>query len=109
MTIDGPSKQLVFEGNRIQLTCHYSTFTAASEVQWKRNGILISRNATMENGARGTITHFNERQLQLTIASSNSQDAGNYTCIVIGVVVWLLSSQRANATTQIEIQGLFKN
>ena len=108
MTIDGPSKQLVFEGNRIQLTCHYSTFTAASEVQWKRNGILISRNATMENGARGTITHFNERQLQLTIASSNSQDAGNYTCIVI-VVVLLWSTQRANATTQIEIQGLFIN
>ncbi|XP_068728210.1 receptor-type tyrosine-protein phosphatase delta-like [Montipora capricornis] len=83
VTIDGTSEQFTIIGNEIQLTCHYNSSPAASEVQWQKDGRLISRNVTMENGTRGNITHFNESSIQLTIRQSISADAGNYTCLVI--------------------------
>ena len=86
VSIDSPSEQFPAVGNNIQLTCRYNSSPAASEVQWKKNGIIVSTNATMENSVRGAITHFNESVVQLTINASISQDAGDYTCPVINTV-----------------------
>ena len=99
--IDGTAKQFVVVGNEIQLICRYNTLPPASEVQWLIEGTVISRNASMENETRGSITHFNESLVQLTISSSISQDAGNYTCLVKNSV------SNLSDTTEIVIQGLF--
>ena len=101
VTIDGPAKQFVVVGTEIQLTCRYNTSPPASEVQWMKNGTVISRNASMENETRGSITYFNESLVQLTISSSISHDAGNYTCLVENSV------DNLSDTTEIVIQGLF--
>ena len=99
VSIDGPSEQFPAVGNNIQLTCHYNSSPVASEVQWKKNGMVISRNATMENSVRGNITHFNESEVQLTISASISQDAGDYTCLVINTV--------GNLSDTTAIRGMF--
>ena len=99
--IDGAPKQFVVVGKEIQLTCRYNTSPPASEVQWLKDGAVTSRNASMENATRGSITHFNESLVQLTISSSTTQDAGNYTCLVINSV------DNSSDTTEIAIQGLF--
>ena len=101
MTIDGDENQFVVVGNEIQLTCHYNTSPPASEVQWRKDGAVISRNVTMESGARGNITHFNESLVQLTISSSITDDTGNYTCVVINKV------DNSTDTASVTIQGLF--
>ena len=98
MTINGAPEKFTIVGNEIQLTCHYNSTPAASEVQWQKNGLLISRNATMENGTRGNITHFNESSIQLTISQSISTDAANYTCFVIKIL--------DNSSDTIAIRGL---
>ncbi|KAK2569975.1 Cell adhesion molecule DSCAM [Acropora cervicornis] len=83
VTIEGAPEEDAVVGNEIQLTCHYDSSPVASEVQWLKNGKVISRNDTMENNTRGNITHFNETSIQLTISPSISSDAANYTCFVI--------------------------
>ena len=101
VTIDGAAEQFVVVRTEIQLTCRYNTSPPASEVQWLKDGTVTSSNASMENATRGNITHFNESLVQLTISSSISQDAGNYTCLVINSVY------NSSDTTEIAIQGLF--
>ena len=95
MTIEGAPEEVAVVGNDIQLTCHYNSSPVASEVQWLKNGTVISRNDTMENNARGNITHFNESSIQLTISPIISSDAANYTCV-------------ANSSDTIAIRGLYK-
>ena len=101
VTIDGNASQFVVVGNDIQLTCHYNTSPPASEVQWRKNGAIISQNNTMENGSRGNITHFSESLVQLTISSSIADDTGDYTCVVINRV------DNSTDTASVTIQGLF--
>ena len=98
VTINGAPEQFTTVGNEMQLTCHYNSSPAPSEVQWQKNGLLVSRNATMENGTRGNITHFNESLVQLTISQSVSTDAANYTCFVINSL--------DNSSDTIAIRGL---
>ncbi|XP_044163802.1 receptor-type tyrosine-protein phosphatase delta-like isoform X2 [Acropora millepora] len=86
VTIEGTPEKVAVVGHEIQLTCHYNSSPVASEVQWLKNDKVISRNDTMENNTRGTITQFNESSTQLTISSSISSDAANYTCLVINDV-----------------------
>ena len=86
-------------GNEIQLTCHYNTSPSISEVRWEKGGNVISTNDTLEVGARGNITHFNDSTVQLTITSSNSTDSGNYTCVVINRI------DNSSATASVIIQG----
>ena len=100
MTIDGGPEEVAVVGNEIQLTCHYNSSPVASEVQWLKNGEVISRNDTMENNARGNITHFNESSIQLTINPRISSDAANYTCLVINDV--------GNSSDTIAIRGLYQ-
>ena len=86
-------------GNEIQLTCHYNTLPSISEVRWEKGGNVISKNGSVEVGARGVITHFNDSTVQLTITSSNSSDSGNYTCVVINRI------DNSSATATVIIQG----
>lgn len=99
VTISGASRQFVVVGNSIQLTCHYNSSPPASEVQWRKDGDIISRNDTLESDARGNITNLGESQVQLTISSSMRNDGGNYTCVVTNSV------NNSSATTAIVIQG----
>ena len=99
MTIEGAPEEVAVVGNEIQLTCHYNSSPVASEVQWLKNGSVISRNDTMVNNTRGNITHFNESSIQLAIISSISSDAANYTCLVINNV--------NSSSDTIAIRGLY--
>ena len=69
--------------NEIQLTCHYNTSPPVPEVRWEKDGIVISRNESEENGSTGDITHFNSTIVQLTVVPSILSDSGNFTCVVI--------------------------
>ena len=86
-------------GNEIQLTCHYNTSPPVAEVRWEKDGIVISRNGSVENGSRGNITHFNESTVQLTLVHSISSDSGNYTCVVINRI------DNSSATASVIVQG----
>ena len=86
-------------GNEIQLTCHYNASPPVAEVRWENDGIVISRNGSVENGSRGNITHFNESTAQLTLVHSISSDSGNYTCVVINRI------DNSSATASVIVQG----
>ena len=103
VTIDGPTKQFVVFGNDILLTCHYNSSPTPSEVQWKKDGTVISRNTSTENFTQGSIVDFNENQIQLRINASTLEVAGNYTCLVINIV----HNNYSSATTSLVVQGLF--
>ena len=85
VTTDGAAQQFVVIVNEIQLPFHCNTSPPVSEleVRWEKDGIVISRNGSVENGSTGDITHFNDRTVQLTIVPSISSDSVNYTCVVI--------------------------
>ena len=103
VTIDGPPKQFVVIGNDILLTCHYNSSPTPSEVQWEKDGTVISRNASAENFTQGSIVDFNESQVQLRINASTVDVAGNYTCLVINSA----HNNYSSATTLLVVQGLF--
>ena len=105
MIIDGDLTQFVAKGYDMQLTCRYDASPPVSEVLWKKGGIVIARNdsvsAEINFPARITITRYNETQSQLTINTTTSQDAGNYTCNVRNNV------GNSSDTTVIVIEGVF--
>ena len=86
-------------GNEIQLTCHYNTSPPVAEVNWEKDGIVISRNGSVKNGSRGDITHFNDSTVELTLVQSILSDSGNYTCVVTN------SIDNSSATASVIIQG----
>lgn len=102
VTIDGDSTQYKAIGYDMQLTCRYNASPPASEVLWKKDGIVITRNTSLGiNESRINITRYNESQIQLTIINATSQDAGNYTCNVTNGV------GNSSDTTVIVIEGVF--
>ena len=102
MTIDGDQTEFVAIGYDLQLTCRYNASPPVSEVLWKVNGTVITRNISVEiNDSRITVPHYSETQLQLKILNTTSQDAGNYTCSVTNSV------GKSSDTTVIFIEGLF--
>ncbi len=84
------------------LTCQFNALPPVSEVLWKKNGIVIARNASVEiSDSRVTIPHYNESQVQLSITTATPQDAGNYTCLVTNDV------DSSTDMTTIVIQGTY--
>ena len=98
VTIEDAPEKFAVVRNELRLTCHYSS--GVSEVQWLKNGIVISSNDTMENNTRGNVTHFNETSIQLTISPIISSDAANYTCVVFNYA--------DNSSDTIAIRGLYQ-
>ena len=101
MKITGSEKQYVEISKQILLTCQYNASPPVSEVQWIKDGNVIAKNASVIGNAQVNITQFTESQVQLLITSSTTQDAGNYTCLVINVLDY------SSDTTTVIIQGMF--
>jgi len=102
VAIDGNPTQFVAKGNDMQLTCRYNASPPVSEVLWKKDGTVITRNASVQNNdSRITIAHYTASQIQLTINTTTSNDAGNYTCAVTNAV------GNSSDTTVILIEGVF--
>ena len=102
VTIIGAQEQFVIKGGQILLTCQYNALPPVSEVQWEKGGTVIARNDSVEyNDSRVTISHYNESQVQLAINATTSQDARNYTCLVINEV------GNSSDTKSVVIQGVF--
>lgn len=101
MAIDGNPTQFVGKGNDMQLTCRYNASPPVSEVLWKKDGTVITRNASVQNDSRVTIAQYTATQIQLTINTTTSNDAGNYTCTVTTDV------GNSSDTTVIVIEGVF--
>ena len=83
------------------MICRYNASPPVSEVQWIKDGNVITINATAtNNGSRVTNIFYNESLSQLSTASASSQDSGNYICNV---------TNNVNGTTDstlIVIQGM---
>ena len=101
MTIVGAPEQFVVIANDVMLTCHYNSSPTPSEVQWKKDGTVISRNASIENFTQGSIVYFNESLVKLRINASTLEVAGKYTCLAINSV------HNSSAITLLVVQGLF--
>lgn len=101
MTLISVQEQFVIKGRQLLLTCWYNASPPVAEVQWKKDGTEIARNASVEiNDSRLTIPHYNRSQVQLSINATTPQDAGNYTCLVIN------DAGNSSDTTSIIIQGM---
>ena len=73
-----------------------------SEVQWIKNGEVITINATVTNNGSGVTNIFYNGSLsQLSITSASAQDSGKYTCNVTNKVNGTIDS------TSIVIQGMY--
>ncbi|XP_022800131.1 hemicentin-1-like [Stylophora pistillata] len=83
VTIDGDKEQIVAKGDDIKITCRHKAIPPASELQWIKDGTVISTNSTIViNNSRLSIPHFNETLIELLINTSILADSGNYTCNV---------------------------
>ena len=103
VTIVGGPEQFAVVDKQILLICQYNAIPPVSEVQWRQNGTVIARNSSVEiNDSRVTIPHYNESHVQLSISATTSQDAGNYTCIVVNDI------GNSSDTTSVISQGVFK-
>ena len=102
MTIIGDQERFVVKGGQLLLTCQYNALPPVSEVQWKKDGAVIARNASVEmNDSQLTIPHYNESQVQLEITATKTQDAGRYTCLVINDI------GNSSNTASVVVQGAF--
>ena len=101
VNITGSEKQFVQISKQILLTCQYNASPPVSDVQWIKDGNVIAQNASAIGNATVNITQFTESQAQLSITPSTTQDAGNYTCLVINLL------DNSSDTIMIIIQGMF--
>ena len=87
VTMIGGPQQFAIVGKVKKLLCEYDAVPPVSEVQWIKEGDVITRNSSLlVNESRLTVSYYNESQIQLLINQSTSHDAGNYTCLVINAV-----------------------
>ena len=87
VTIDGDQEQYVAKGSNIRLICRYDASPPVSEVQWIKDGTVITGNTSkLINDSRVTIPSFNENQIQLIITAASLKDGGNYTCRVTNIL-----------------------
>ena len=102
VTIDGDQERFVANSSDVKLVCRYSASPPVSEVKWKKDGNVITRNASAEiNVSRVNITHYNESQVQLLIIAATTRDAGNYTCYIGN------GDGNSSDTIKLTIGGLF--
>ena len=102
VTIDGDQKRFVANSSDVKLVCRYSASPPVSEVKWKKDGNVITRNASAEiNVSRVNITYYNESQVQLLIIAATTRDAGNYTCYIGN------GDGNSSDTIKLTIGGLF--
>ena len=102
VTTIGDQEHFVIKGGQLLLTCQYNALPPVSEVQWKKDGTVTVRNASVEiNDSRVTIPQYNRGQVQLSINATTPQDAGNYTCLVINDI------GNSSVTTSMISQGVF--
>ena len=102
VAIDGNQEQFIAKGESFTLICRYNASPPVSEVQWIKDGNVITINATVtNNGSRVTNIFYNESLSQLSITSASLQDSGNYTCNVTNNVTDTTDS------TSIVIQGMY--
>ena len=84
--IDGP-RQFAVVGKSKKLICKYDALPPVSKAQWIKDGDVITRNSSLlVNESRFSVLYYNGSQIQLLINQSTSQDAGNYTCVIINSV-----------------------
>ena len=96
--IDGP-RQFAVVGKSKKLICKYDALPPVSKAQWIKDGDVIARNSSLlVNESRFSVQYYNESQIQLLINQSTSQDAGNYTCLIINSVG--NSSQKTSVISQ---------
>ena len=87
VTMIGGPQQFAIVGKAKKLLCEYDAVPPVSEVQWIKDGDVITRNSSLlVNESRLTVSYYNESQIQLLINQSTSHDAGNYTCLAINAV-----------------------
>ena len=99
VTMIGGPQQFAIVGKVKKLLCEYDAVPPVSEVQWIKEGDVIARNfSVLVNESRLTVSHYNESQIQLLINQSTSQNAGDYTCLVINAVG--NSSQKTSIISQ---------
>lgn len=99
VTMIGGPQQFAIVGKIKKLLCEYDAVPPVSEVQWIKDGDVIARNfSVLVNESRLTVSHYNESQIQLLINQSTSQNAGDYTCLVINAVG--NSSQKTSIISQ---------
>ena len=90
--ITGAKEQFAIKARQILLTCQYNALPPVSEVLWEKDGSVIARNTTIEiNGTRVTVAipHYNQSHVQLAVHATTPHYAGNYTCIVLMMLVIL--------------------
>ena len=96
--IDGP-RQFAVVGKSKELICKYDALPPVSKAQWIKDGDVIVRNSSLlVNESHFSVLYYNESQMQLLINQSTSQDAGNYTCLIINSVG--NSSQKTSVISQ---------
>ncbi|CAH3163905.1 unnamed protein product [Pocillopora meandrina] len=87
VTIDGDKEKIVAKGDDIKVTCRHKALPPVTDVQWIKDGEVISTNSTkVINNSRLNILHFNESLIQLSISPAIVADSGNYTCNVTNMV-----------------------
>ena len=99
VTMIGGPQQFAIVGKVKKLVCEYDAVPSVSEVQWIKDGVVIAKNfSLLVNESRLTVSFYSESQIQLLINQSTTQDAGNYSCLVINAVG--NSSQKTSVISQ---------
>ena len=99
VTMIGGPQQFAIVGKVKKLVCEYDAVPSVSEVQWIKDGVVITKNfSLLVNESRLTVSFYSESQIQLLINQSTTQDAGNYSCLVINAVG--NSSQKTSVISQ---------
>ena len=89
------------KGDNIKVICRHKALPPVAEVQWIKDGKVISTNSTkVINNSRLDILHFNESLIQLLISAAIVADGGNYTCNVTNMV------NSSSDSTSIIVEGV---
>ena len=87
--------------DNIKVICRHRALPPVTEVQWIKDGKVISTNSTkVINNSRLDILHFNESLIQLSISAAIVADSGNYTCNVTNMV------NSSSDSTSIIVEGV---